>query len=140
MQTHDGYDQLVGHDIKPSVHRIAIMDYLIQHHTHSSVDSIYSDLKGEMPTLSRMTVYNTLKLLVEQGVLRQLFIDEKQAYYEADMTPHAHFRCNCCGRIYDVPEAPVPMNVPDGFSVTETHLYYRGICKECRQKNEKINS
>ncbi len=137
MFAYDGYNHLLAHRIKPSVQRVAIMDYLMRHRTHPTADGIYSELSEKIPTLSRMTVYNTLKLLVEQGAVQQLSIDDKQAHYDADTTPHAHFRCNVCGMIYDVPIPPMSPTVAADFVVTETHLYYRGICKKCSQNDKE---
>ena len=85
MSQEKGYTRLVSHGIKPSLQRIAIMNYLIEN------------------TLSRTTVYNTLKILVEQGAVQMLTIDDKNSRYDADITPHAHFRCSKCGCIKDLP-------------------------------------
>ena len=63
----DVVKRLQNHNIKPSVQRIAIMNYLIEHRTHPTVDEIYTALSPSIPTLSKTTVYNTLKLLSEQG-------------------------------------------------------------------------
>ena len=57
----DVIERLQSHSIKPSVQRIAIMQYLMDHHTHPTVDEIYTALAPGMPTLSKTTVYNTLK-------------------------------------------------------------------------------
>ena len=61
------YDYLLSYNIKPSVQRIAIMDYLLTHKTHPCIDEIYMALCDDIPTLSKTTVYNTLKLFVEHG-------------------------------------------------------------------------
>ena len=71
------YDYLISYNIKPSVQRIAIMDYLLAHKTHPSIDEIYLALCKDIPTLSKTTVYNTLKLFVEHGAALMLTIDEK---------------------------------------------------------------
>lgn len=71
------YEYLLDHQIKPSVQRIAIMDYLLKHKTHPCIDEIYTALCKEIPTLSKTTVYNTLKLFVEHGAAKMLTIDEK---------------------------------------------------------------
>lgn len=57
-------EQLIEHNIRPSVQRVAIMQYLLDHRTHPTADDIYTELVKTMPTLSRTTVYNTLQLLV----------------------------------------------------------------------------
>ena len=59
------YKYLQGYGIKPSIQRIAIMDYLLTHKTHPSIEEIYLALCDEIPTLSKTTVYNTLKLFAE---------------------------------------------------------------------------
>ena len=96
-------ERLQGHNIKPSVQRIAIMKYLMEHRTHPTVDEIYTALSPTIPTLSKTTVYNTLKILSEQGAAQTLTIDERNTCYDADTTPHSHFLCKRCGRIYDLP-------------------------------------
>ena len=87
------YNHLIGYNIKPSVQRIAVMDYLLKHRTHPSVEEIYSALSGDMPTLSKTTVYNTLKLFAEQGAAQMLTIDEKNVCFDGDTSLHAHFLC-----------------------------------------------
>ena len=80
----DVIKRLQNHNIKPSVQRIAIMSYLMEHRTHPSVDEIYTALAPSIPTLSKTTVYNTLKLLSEQGAAQTLTIDERNTCYDAE--------------------------------------------------------
>ena len=132
------YEYLLSFGVKPSVQRMAIMDYLMTHKTHPSIDEIYMALCGRIPTLSKTTVYNTLRLLVEQGAAAMLTIDDRNACFDADTSPHSHFLCKQCGRIFDwfhdgENEAPVSPDAK-GFQVEETHKYYKGICPECLRK------
>ena len=87
--------------------RIAIMEYLMDNPIHPSADDIYTALSPSMPTLSKTTVYNTLKLFSEQGAALMLTIDEKNTNFDADTSVHSHFLCKRCGHIYDLkcPEA-----------------------------------
>lgn len=87
----DVVKRLQNHNIKPSVQRIAIMNYLIEHRTHPTVDEIYTALSPSIPTLSKTTVYNTLKLLSEQGAAQTLTIDERNTCYDADTSPPRPF-------------------------------------------------
>lgn len=132
----DTVDILLAHHIKPSVQRMAIMDYLMAHYSHPTVEEIYSALSPTMPTLSKTTVYNTLKLLTDQGAVRMLSIDERFTCYDVHTEPHAHFLCRKCGQVYDLPLPDGPMNVETadqaGHDVEEIHYYYRGVCKQCR--------
>ena len=94
--------QLVNHGVHPSVQRIAIMKYLMEHCTHPTVDTIYTDLLPILPTLSRTTVYNTLELFCEKNAAMSLTIDRRNIRYDGCVKPHAHFMCNGCGRVFDV--------------------------------------
>lgn len=131
------YDRLMEFNIKPSVQRLAIMEYLMKHRTHPSVDEIYTALSPDMPTLSKTTVYNTLKLFAEHGAARMLTIDDKNANFDADMSAHAHFLCKECGHIYDLPlNISEKLQEIEDHHVTEQHYYYKGICKSCLEKNK----
>lgn len=125
-------EKLLQHGIKPSVQRIAIADYIASHFTHPTADDIYLALHPDMPTLSKTTVYNTVNLLVEAGVISELNIDDKNARYDAVMNPHAHFRCRCCGKIIDLMDCKLPQPPKGDFMVDEIKLSYAGHCNECR--------
>lgn len=135
------YDRLLEHNIKPSMQRIAIMDYLMEHRTHPSADDIYTALSPNMPTLSKTTVYNTLKLFSEQGAALMLTIDERNTNFDADTSPHEHFLCKCCGSIYDLAASESVKEIEsqevEGHQVMEVHYYYKGICKNCLNKNKE---
>ena len=133
------YDYLLSFNIKPSVQRIAIMDYLLKHKTHPCIDEIYLALCNDIPTLSKTTVYNTLKLFVEHGAANMLTIDEHNACFDGDTSVHSHFLCKSCNKIYDMPINKELLETEkmkeNGFEVEEIHQYYKGICPKCRKKN-----
>lgn len=118
--------------IKPSVQRIAIMDYMLTHHTHPTVDEIYRALNKDFPTISRTTVYNTLRTLVEKGCVTGIDIDNTNARFDGVTKPHAHFMCKCCGRIIDI-DLPQYPQVPGGFDVQDTQVYFKGVCNSCNR-------
>ncbi len=130
------YDYLLSFNIKPSVQRIAIMDYLMAHRTHPSIDEIYLALCNDIPTLSKTTVYNTLKLFVEHGAAQMLTIAEKNVCYDGEIGLHAHFLCKKCNKIFDLPahadeDQRISRFGESGYQVEEVHQYYKGICPEC---------
>lgn len=133
-------EYLASCDVKPSVQRIAVMDYLLKHRTHPTVDEIYSALSKQIPTLSKTTVYNTLKLLVEKEAVLMLTIDERNSCYDGCTEPHAHFLCAKCCKIYDLPIDDSVLNYDKvsqaGFEVQSVDLYYRGICENCKNNNK----
>lgn len=133
---------LKDHRVKPSMQRIAIMQYLESHRTHPTVDEIYNALAPHMPTLSKTTVYNVLHLFTQENLAQMLTIDDKKVCFDANTESHGHFFCSQCGKVYDLetkPEIPSEIFSLEGHQVKEAHVYYKGICRDCLEKNKKAN-
>lgn len=131
MQAHR---YLMQFSIRPSVQRTAVMEYLMNHKTHPTVDEIYLALNPEIPTLSKTTVYNTLNLFVQKGAILALTIDEKNARYDADISRHGHFYCRSCGTVHDIFDMkPESYDIPESpaFKIDSVEISYHGICKKC---------
>ena len=129
------HQYLLSFDIKPSVQRMAVMNYLLTHMTHPTVDEIYTALSPDMPTLSKTTVYNTLNLFLEKGAVHMLTIDERNTRYDADISHHAHLRCRMCNRVYDLRDVqPELFALPrmEGFDIESAEISYIGVCPECK--------
>ena len=129
-------EELKALGIRPSVQRIAVMDFLIKNPIHPTIDEIYSALSKTMPTLSKTTVYNTVKTLSDNRAIQTLFIDEKNKRYDANTNKHAHFMCNACGKVFDLPIKSLEIETENDAShnITEFHLYYRGTCENCENQ------
>lgn len=131
----DAYSTLLSFNIKPSEQRIAVMNYLLTHRTHPTADEVYTNLNETMPTLSKTTVYNSLKLMSDKGAALMLTIDETKLCFDGDTSPHAHFLCKKCEKIYDLPITLAVKQViemsSDGHIIDEVHYYYKGTCKNC---------
>ena len=125
---------LVDANIRPSAQRIAITGFLLTHPIHPTAEQIYNALLPDYPTLSRTTVYNTLKSLAKAGKIVILDIEPGTLHFDGNTERHAHFICNCCRTIYDIELSHLP-KAPDGFIVKETQIAFRGICSECQAKN-----
>jgi Fur family peroxide stress response transcriptional regulator len=128
---------LSGYGIRPSVQRLAIMRYLRSNRTHPTADEIFEALRKQIPTLSKTTVYNTLKLFVDHGAAVYIGIDEKNARFDGYVEPHAHFRCKSCGKIIDL-NMDMEKFLPENFSgkIEESYFYIKGLCEDCsRIKN-----
>ncbi len=131
------YQRLLRVGIRPSVQRVAILNYLMEHNTHPTIEDVYNDLKPLIPTVSKTTVYNTLRMFSEKNVARMITIDDHRVCYDGDMIPHAHFFCKSCGKVYDFDRVDISAyraNVRAGFRVDDTQLYYKGACPECLAK------
>lgn len=130
---------LLEKDIKPSYIRIKVLDYLITNQNHPTVNQIYTELINEIPTLSKTTVYNSLKLFMDAGIVRVISTEDNDARYDADIINHGHFKCKACGKIYDF-----PIDIDNystralyGFKVDEKNVYFKGICNKCLEKINK---
>lgn len=126
---------LLEHGIKPSVQRLALIDYLLTHRTHPTVDEMYEALHPSIPTLSRTTIYNTMKLFVDHGIALSIAIDEKMLKFDGDVSLHAHFLCLECNKLYDISVdeslAQELKNIDDNKIVNDVMLYYKGYCENC---------
>lgn len=130
-------DYLLNYGIKPSIQRMAIVEYMMEHRIHPTADEIYNALYIKVPTLSKTTVYNTLKLFTEQGAVLALVIDDKNVRFDIDTSVHAHFQCNYCNKIFDIPLKDyelLQVKQIGELVITESHLYYKGYCKTCENK------
>ncbi len=136
-------EYLQKYGIKPSLQRIAIVEYLMKNRIHPTADEIYNALYIKVPTLSRTTVYNTMKLFTEQGLVFALMIDDKHVRFDIDTSCHAHFLCLGCYHVWDIPlvKQTELLNVSQigDFLITESHLYYKGYCKNCNNKTVECN-
>ncbi len=125
--------------VKASVQRLSILRYVMENMDHPSVDKIYQRLLPQIPTLSKTTVYNTLKQLTDKGLITALNIDDTEIKYDFIEQPHAHFRCLSCGHIYDVEldSAIYQTQTIDGHQVVSTQINFKGICNNCKQKTKE---
>ena len=132
------YDILTRHNIKPSLQRLAIMEYLMSSCTHPTIDEMYTFLVRQLPTLSKTTIYNTLRTFVDNGAAQMLTINEKTTCYDADTEPHAHFICERCNKVIDLyhgTEDIIPKcDTMHGHMIKSVQVYYKGICKDCKQQ------
>src|SRR5690554_3451467 len=90
-------------NISLSHQRLKVLEYLTQNQCHPTVEQIFTALQKEMPTLSKTTVYNTLRILVSSGLVRVITIEDHETRYEIAATNHGHFKCESCGTIFDFP-------------------------------------
>ncbi len=126
-------------NITPSMQRIKILAYLDNNRKHPSADTIFQALIKDMPTLSKTTVYNTLKTLVEHNVLTELSLFENEIRYEYDQNHHIHFKCIECKKIYDIDKKYkcYKNKTIQGHKVIDHQVIFKGICKDCLKKKRK---
>ena len=116
-----------------SYQRLKVLEYLVFHHCHPSVEQIYLSLVEEIPTLSKATVYNTLKTLVEIGIVKELQIENNEARYDIITDFHGHFKCERCGKIYnfEVELNDTHFSSLNNFLIKQQDVYFKGVCPDC---------
>jgi Fur family transcriptional regulator, iron response regulator len=120
---------LTERGIQPSAQRVAVADYVLYTTDHPSADQVWAEVKRSFPMLSRATVYNTLNLFTEKGLLRELVLAEGKVVFDPKLDPHHHFLDEETGEIVDVPWSALDVRRVhnlNGFDVREYQVVMRG--------------
>jgi Fur family peroxide stress response transcriptional regulator len=122
--------------------RLAICEMLVASDQHPTAQMIYDQLHPQYPSLSLATVYNTLDMLVNLGLVNVLgSAGDDAAHYDADTHPHVNLACTSCHRVIDLPsqhvqalEEEVASN--SGYRLLGARVLYYGICPDCQLRNQ----
>ena len=127
---------LAADNIKPTYIRLKILNYLKRSKAHPTADMIYEYLLKEIPTISKMSVYNTLNIFSEKGIALSLTMTGTETRFDGDVSSHHHFLCEKCGKIIDLNIACkyFSKGAVEGNRINELHGYFNGICKKCVKK------
>ncbi|MGB8331688.1 MAG: transcriptional repressor [Polyangiales bacterium] len=129
---------LEDHGIKPSAQRVAIAKYVLHTDEHPSADEIWARVSKAFPMISRATIYNTLNLFVDKGLLRLLVLTEGRLVFDSNVSRHHHFIDEDTGKIYDLPWDTLEVSRVErikGFEVRDYQVLLRG--KKRRGRREK---
>jgi Fe2+ or Zn2+ uptake regulation protein len=120
---------LRAHDIQPTPQRIAVAEFVLATSAHPSADEVWEGVRRICPTVSRATVYNTLNLLVDKGLLRTQVLKGGTVVFDPRIEAHHHFIDEETGTIYDVPWNAVQVSgaaTLRGFRVREYQVVMKG--------------
>lgn len=120
---------LRDHGINPSAQRVAVAQYVLHTNEHPSADEVWGRVRERFPHVSRATVYNTLNLFVERGLIRQFVLTEGHVVFDPKTEDHHHFIEEESGVIHDVPwDALTVSDISEleGFDVHEYQVVMRG--------------
>lgn len=130
-------DKLRELGLTPTIQRMAVLDCLEKTKKHPTADQVLVTVRKKFPSVSRATVYNTLEALTQAGVILRLTVDPSVARYDADIGPHAHFRCRICNTVYDIvmdKDINLDEYVAD-HHVEAVRTYAYGVCEKCLKKD-----
>ena len=125
--------------------RDAILDYLRKSKAHPSAETIYTDLKAEIPDLAMGTVYRNLTLFKEKGMVSSVATVSGVERFDANTDPHVHFICSNCDAVIDLNDMEIPKALSQlaakccGGSVDGCQLSFTGLCHECIN-NERMET
>jgi Fe2+ or Zn2+ uptake regulation protein len=124
-------------------HRVTAPRLVVHRHVrratnHLTPEAVHSELAGELPSLSPATIYSTLELFDELGLVRRVSTPRGGTVYDPRVEDHHHLICRNCGRVQDF-EAPVRLAAAEerarelGFRPEHGDLQLTGLCSACAE-------
>jgi Fe2+ or Zn2+ uptake regulation protein len=133
--------QLRERGIAVTPQRLAVMGSLRHRRDHPTAENIYQEVRRQLPAISFNTVYKTLEILCQNGMVIKVNPLHEVARYDGDTGPHAHLICRRCHVIVDLdwqPELPaLSPEQQNGFQVEFTSLTFWGLCPQCQRESHK---
>lgn len=121
--------------------RRVVYETIQKTHSHPTADWIFEQVRADVPKISLGTVYRNLSVLKDEGVIREIYGNDRRAHYDADLSLHAHFVCTDCGQIWDVFGVPEvdwrTLKELVGCEVTNQQLDFQGRCAACCMAEQK---
>ena len=125
--------ELKERNISLSHQRLKVLEYLTKNRCHPTVEQIFAGLQKDIPTLSKTTIYNTLRILAESDLVRVIAIEDRETRYDIVTESHGHFKCESCGKIFDFP-IDIDFLIPEDlskFKINSKDVYFKGLCPRC---------
>lgn len=122
--------------VKLTHQRLEIFRAVASSEEHPSAEDTYQAVRESMPTISLDTVYRTLWLFIDLGLLKTFGQREERARFDANLARHHHYRCVKCGMIRDFESAelndlPLPASVNRFGDIVSTQIEVQGVCASC---------
>lgn len=121
--------------------RFAILEKAIGMKAHFDVDDLYDVMERDGFHVSKQTIYSTLELLCESGMLRRHRFGREAARYEAYVENHCHLICTQCGKVKDVDDQELLKQFCNrkfsAFTPSYSLLYVYGLCSACMRHNKR---
>ncbi|RJO71897.1 MAG: transcriptional repressor [Myxococcales bacterium] len=128
--------------VKLTMQRLEIFREVAKSGEHPDAEAIHRGVRKRLPTVSLDTVYRTLWLLVDLGLISAVGLSRERVRFDANMSPHHHFVCTECGLARDFHHPafdalPPPKDVAAMGFVRTAHVELRGLCSRCAQRKER---
>jgi Fur family peroxide stress response transcriptional regulator len=129
--------QAAGHRMTPQ--RQAVLEILTNSDTHPTVDQIYERVRIDFPMTSRATIYKTISLAKEMGVVMELEFSQGSNRYDGKRPyPHPHVICTKCKQVMDADDfeiADLKQQIirKTGYRIVNHRIDFFGICPDCQK-------
>lgn len=125
--------------VRRSKKRDAMLSLMCATDCHPSADWVYQHMREQFPDVSLGTIYRNLNQLAEEGLIKSVGVVRGQERFDACVAPHAHFVCNHCGAVIDLPDCVseqtiAPLGEEYGFIEQSYELHIYGLCKDCTEQ------
>ncbi|MCX8052248.1 MAG: transcriptional repressor [Armatimonadetes bacterium] len=122
--------------MKLTYQRMVVFEEVAKTNQHPDAEAVYEAVRRHIPSVSLDTVYRTLWLLRDLGLIRTLGPQREKARFDANPHRHHHFVCNACGTAFDFDspqfdELTVSYKLELVGQVQTAHVELRGICRHC---------
>jgi Fur family transcriptional regulator, iron response regulator len=132
LSTQEIMTRLKDAGIHPTAQRLAICQYLFCDADHPTAEQVKNWVDSHFPRISLATIYNTLNLLVQAGLLQEIrFSHSEKSVFDRNTSPHFHFLDEESGLLFDLEPADVTIlpQLKDQFEIHSTELLLRGRVK-----------
>lgn len=102
---------LASHGLQVTSQRLDIAEFVLSKPQHLSADQILAEMRARGSRVSKATVYNTMNLFSERGLVRTVEVDPQRQYYDSTSEPHHHFYNVDTGELTDIPSDGVSLAV-----------------------------
>ncbi|MFX0123077.1 MAG: Fur family transcriptional regulator [Candidatus Hodarchaeota archaeon] len=117
--------------------RVAILNFLKDNFSHPTVEEIFEEVKKKLTRITKATVYKNLKVLSEEGLIREVNV-KGVSRFEAKIDPHHHLICKSCGKIADFESSELSdfalqvIQNQNDFKINTTETNFYGFCSTCK--------
>jgi Fur family peroxide stress response transcriptional regulator len=138
--SHEQFRELaLKHGLAVTHQRQVIYEAVVASHGHYSPESVYAAVRRRIPSISLATVYNNLRLFIENGLLREVTPHAATLRVDGNLEPHHHLVCSRCKVVQDIDADFVDFKrlskkALKGFDLTQPVVEVFGLCSRCSAK------
>lgn len=128
--------ELIAAEIRPSKQRVQVLNYFnsCSGKLHPTIEETFCALREGRHSLSMATVYNTVNLFVDHGLLIPIENPGETTRYDRNLDEHAHFFCRRCKTLHDLPVEVSAILPKTDYQVETFQVLFQGVCPACLAK------